>query len=79
VMRRIVIRELIAYSERVALNLRTENRSGFVRLVLLELRVLVSTVYYCTAPFPYTLPVTPRVQVRLYFVVNGVVVSSTGL
>jgi hypothetical protein len=53
VMRQMVVRELIAHSERAALHLRIENRSDFVRLVLLELRVLVLTVHHCTAPFPH--------------------------
>jgi hypothetical protein len=46
-MCRLVVRELNAHSERGALNLRTENRSGFVRHVDLELKVLVSTVHQC--------------------------------
>jgi hypothetical protein len=35
-MRWIVFRELVAYPERVAPNLKTESRSGFFRLVLLD-------------------------------------------
>jgi hypothetical protein len=46
-MRRLVVRELIAHPERVALNLRTENRSGFVPHVDLELKFLVLTVHHC--------------------------------
>jgi hypothetical protein len=78
-MRRMVVRELVAHPERVAPSLRTESRSGFVRHIDLELKVLVSTVHYCTAIFPHPPPVTRRVQVRLYSVVDGVVESSTGL
>jgi hypothetical protein len=73
------VRKLVAYPERVAPSLRMESRSGFVPLVNLRLKVLVSTVHYCTALFPYPPPVTWRVQVRLYSVDDDVVELLTDL
>jgi hypothetical protein len=79
VMRSMFVRELVTYPERVAPSLRIESRSGLVPLVNLRLNVRVSTVHYCTAPFPHPPPVTQRVQVRLYSVNNDVVELSTDL
>ena len=79
IMRWIIARKPNAHPERVALSLRTENRSSFVRYVNLELKVLVLIVHHYTALFPHPPPVTPKVQVRLYSVVNSIIKMLIGL